>query len=212
MELVLDHKKENFLQNIYSTVKSFVEQQQYFFDMLWNRAIPAKQRIKEIEEGAKREFIETIQDPVEIQNLIRKIINCAAEELDVVFSTANSFYRYKKQGPVKLITQKADSGVNVRILIKNDEYKGLEIYIIALAHHPYVKVQYLNKSVKTKVTTFLADNGLSLVIGLKDGSRDMSDEEAAGLTTYSNSGSTVLSNAAIFETLWLSQSSLPIPI
>ncbi|MFL6343512.1 MAG: hypothetical protein ACJ72U_18460 [Nitrososphaeraceae archaeon] len=51
---------------IYSTVKSFVEQQQYFFDMLWNKAIPAKQRIKEIQEGLKREFIETIQDPVEI--------------------------------------------------------------------------------------------------------------------------------------------------
>jgi len=29
--------------------------------MLWKEAIPAKQRIKEIEEGMKREFIETIQ-------------------------------------------------------------------------------------------------------------------------------------------------------
>ncbi|MGH9926919.1 MAG: hypothetical protein ACRD5B_16245, partial [Nitrososphaeraceae archaeon] len=42
---------------IESTVKAFVEQQQYFFDMLWKKAIPAKQRIKEIEEGIKREFI-----------------------------------------------------------------------------------------------------------------------------------------------------------
>ena len=38
-------------QLIISTVKSFVEQQQYFFDMLWYKAIPAEQRIKEIEEG-----------------------------------------------------------------------------------------------------------------------------------------------------------------
>lgn len=28
---------------IYSTVRSFVEQQQYFFDMLWNKATPAEQ-------------------------------------------------------------------------------------------------------------------------------------------------------------------------
>ena len=42
-----------------------VEQQQYFFDMLWKKAIPAKQRIKEIEEHIKREFIETIQDSEE---------------------------------------------------------------------------------------------------------------------------------------------------
>ena len=34
---------------IESTVKDFVEQQQYFFDMLWRKAIPAKNRIKQIE-------------------------------------------------------------------------------------------------------------------------------------------------------------------
>ena len=34
---------------IYSTVKSFVEQQQFFFETLWSKSIPAEQRIKEIE-------------------------------------------------------------------------------------------------------------------------------------------------------------------
>ena len=47
---------------IYSNVPSFVKQQQRFFDMLWKRAIPLKQRIKEIKERSKREFIETVQD------------------------------------------------------------------------------------------------------------------------------------------------------
>jgi hypothetical protein len=37
-------------------------------------------------------------------------------------------------------------------------------------------------------------------------------EETAGLATYSNSESTVLSNTSIFETLWLFQSNTPIPI
>jgi hypothetical protein len=46
-----------------------IEQQQYFFETLWNKAIPAKQRFKEIEEGAKREFVETIRDPYEVQKL-----------------------------------------------------------------------------------------------------------------------------------------------
>jgi hypothetical protein len=50
MELVPNRRKGNSQQSI-STVKSFVEQQQYFFDMLWNKSIPLKQRIKEIEEG-----------------------------------------------------------------------------------------------------------------------------------------------------------------
>jgi hypothetical protein len=30
---------------ISNTVRAFVEQQQYFFDMLWRKAIPAKERI-----------------------------------------------------------------------------------------------------------------------------------------------------------------------
>ena len=38
---------------ISSTMVAFVEQQQYFFDMLWKKSIPIKKRIKEIEEGLK---------------------------------------------------------------------------------------------------------------------------------------------------------------
>jgi two-component system sensor histidine kinase VicK len=40
-------------QLIINTVKAVVDQYQYFFDMLWKKAIPAKQRIKEIEQGLK---------------------------------------------------------------------------------------------------------------------------------------------------------------
>lgn len=38
------------IQTIYSNVKAVVEQHKYFFDNLWKKAIPAKQRIMEIEE------------------------------------------------------------------------------------------------------------------------------------------------------------------
>lgn len=34
-----------------SNVKSFVDQQKYFFEMLWNRAVPAEIRLREIEKG-----------------------------------------------------------------------------------------------------------------------------------------------------------------
>jgi hypothetical protein len=42
--------------------------------MLWKKAIPAKQRVKEIEEDLKREFIETIQDSDETNSLISKVL------------------------------------------------------------------------------------------------------------------------------------------
>jgi two-component system, OmpR family, sensor histidine kinase VicK len=65
-------------QMLRSTVRSFVEQQQYVFAELWKKAIPAVERIKEIEEGVKREFIEIIRDPSEIQKLSYELIRSAS--------------------------------------------------------------------------------------------------------------------------------------
>jgi two-component system, OmpR family, sensor histidine kinase VicK len=61
--------------------------------------------------------------------------------------------------------------------------------------------------VQTKVTTIIADNELSLVIELKEDNKQNS-KEGIGLTSYSNSESTVLSYVSIFETLWLSSTGL----
>jgi hypothetical protein len=47
-------EEEPLTQVIYSNVKEIVEQQQYLFDIIWSKGIPAKQRMKEIEEGLKR--------------------------------------------------------------------------------------------------------------------------------------------------------------
>jgi two-component system, OmpR family, sensor histidine kinase VicK len=187
---------------IESTLRPFVEQQQYFFDMLWRKAIPAKQRIKEIEEGLKREFIETLQDPEEIQNLSPKLITSATEEVDIIFSTPNTFKRYEREGMIELLARKADDGIKVRILLKlNNDIQPTVERLVNM--HPQITIKNLDKSVQTKVITILADNELSLVIELKDDAKQ-NNNEAIGLATYSNSESTVLSYVSIFETLWLS--------
>jgi hypothetical protein len=187
---------------IESTVKGFVEQQQYFFDTLWRRAIPAKQRIKEIEEGLKREFIETIQDPLETQNLLSKNITSAIEEIDIVFSTPNSFKRYEREGIIELLAKKVDEGIKVRILLSQDEDVRQSIGSL-IKKHPQITIRELDKSIKTKVTTILTDRELSLAVELKDDTKQDSNE-AMGLATYSNSESTVTSYVSIFETLWTS--------
>jgi hypothetical protein len=48
--------------------------------ILWQKAIPARQRIKDVEEVLKREFIDTI-NPAEIQSIGPRVISSAAEEL-----------------------------------------------------------------------------------------------------------------------------------
>ena len=66
----------HFLEGVFCDIRWFVKAQQYLFESLW-KAIPAKQRFKEIEEGSKREFAETIRDPLEISSpliSIRRVI------------------------------------------------------------------------------------------------------------------------------------------
>lgn len=181
---------------ICSTLRAFVEQQQYFFEMLWKKAIPAKQRIKEIEENLNREFIETIRDSEETTSLISKVLSSAIEEIQMIFSRASALKQYEKLGMLKIIREKADKGVPVRILIGTDSPVNLRD-LERLVGIPRLELRYLLKSIKTKLTTIVTDRELSLVIEEKKNE----DESDLGLATYSKSESTVLSYASIFENL-----------
>jgi two-component system, OmpR family, sensor histidine kinase VicK len=201
--------EEPVIQLIYSNVKALVEQHQYMFNALWNKAIPSKQRMREIEEDQKREFIETIQDPVEIVNLIPRIISSAIEEITILFSTLDSVKLYHKLGILELLTAmgKRDlkDGLKIRMLVNNNDRDttNLSQEFDNLGRLSNVVIQqHKSTSVDTKITLIIVDKQVSLAIELKDDTKtDISD--ALGLATYSNSKSTVLSYESIFETLWV---------
>src|SRR5919106_394601 len=107
-----------------STVRVLVEQQQYFFETLWNKAIPAKQRIKEIEEGAKREFVETIRDSTQTEKIGFDLIENAEEEILLLFSKPNAFFLQEKarvrrgrERLLALLKEAAASPRNVKVRI-----------------------------------------------------------------------------------------------
>lgn len=192
---------------IYSTAKEFVEQQQFFFDMLWSKAIPAKQRFKEIEEGAKREFVETIRDSSEIQKLGFDLIKKAEDEILILFSTSNAFRRQDKAGAFELLKEVAAlRGVKVRILVPigdNDNDNNEQISKrIQQMKEAGIDIRTIRQTFQNKLTTLIVDQSLCLTVELKDDSRETSDE-SIGLATYSNSEATVLSYVSIFENLWI---------
>jgi two-component system, OmpR family, sensor histidine kinase VicK len=188
-------------QLIYSNVKALVEQQQYMFNTLWNKAIPAKQRIMEIEQGLKREFIETIRDPQEIQNLGFDLIKSANEDVLIIFSTANAFLRQQKAGAIKLVAKQAiDHKAKVRILTPINEKVSESIRdLTSLGEKEKIDIEIRNieSPQQTKVTILIADRKFSLAVELKEDSKDNS-YEAIGLGIYSNSKPTVLSYVSIF--------------
>ena len=173
-------------QALVSNVRSFVEQQQYFFDTLWQKAIPAEQRIREIEEGLKPDFIETLRDPAEIQKIGYDLVKSAKEDILILFSTPNSFRRQQKAGLMQLLTDKAsqNDGVKIRILTHiNKEIREMVDSLISIKN---VDVRGLQESLKSKLTTLIVDRKLSLEVEVKDDSKDNS-YDAIGLATYSNS-------------------------
>jgi hypothetical protein len=115
---------------IVSTVKAIVEQQQYFFDMLWRKAIPAKQRIKEIEQGLKREFMETIQDPYETQKIFESLLSSADEEILIMLPTYTkmtniSLDYYEQKYLFPLLKHVGERGVKIRLLINKSAIENI---------------------------------------------------------------------------------------
>jgi two-component system sensor histidine kinase VicK len=192
---------EPVMQLIYSNVKEIVEFQQYLFDTLWDRAIPAKRRLEELELGRKREFIDTIQDPVEIRKTLVNLLDSASKEIRIIFPTTKTFLRYQNEGLIEILTNKAKHGVNVRMLVENDVY--IKEIIEQIQKLGQIQVLFLPESLNTKVTALVEDSKYSLVVELNDDTKQTT-LESTGLATYSNSESTVLSYSAIFETVKLS--------
>jgi len=90
--VVLFEKGKVASQVIHSNVKELVEQQQYVFDSFWSRAIPAKQRITEIEEGIvvhyKTRIIENEDD------IIKEIGRLTAESNELLTCLTSGGMQY----------------------------------------------------------------------------------------------------------------------
>jgi two-component system sensor histidine kinase VicK len=202
---LISKENEPITQAIYSNVRRFVEDQQYLFSTLWEKAIPAEQRIREIEQGVKPEIVETLRDPFEIQKRVFEMIKSAKNEIMVIFSTANAFRRQAKVESITLLKEQAGRGIKVRIMTPADDYVRKTAEKMK-KDFKQVDVRYIEQPMQTTVSVIMVDKLLSMVVELKDDTKENSTE-AIGLAIYSNSKATVLSYASIFESLW-SQSEL----
>jgi nitrogen-specific signal transduction histidine kinase len=102
-------------QVIYSNTREVVEQMQYIFDIFWYRAIPADQKIREIEEGIVHVETKVLENSDEIFNHMRCVIENASKRLlcstsgGMQMAYNNFFDLYKKiisseRGGVRCIT------------------------------------------------------------------------------------------------------------
>ena len=187
-------------QLFHTNTKSFVDIQQYLFNNLCDNAIPAREKIKEIERGIRRNFSDIIHDPQEIRKIVINQLVSARDEILLLFSTSNSFYRAFDNGMLNL--EHVLNDVNVKMLIQVED--NLEMNTIQKELRKscrQIRVQYIPKPLQNKIVTVVVDQTSSIAIEIKDDAKK-TFEEASGSAVFSNSEMTVSSCVSIFETLW----------
>ena len=102
-------------QTIYSNAKPILEQQRYFFENLWIKAVHAYQRIREIEEGIEPQITKIIDSPEDIVSRARHVIE-----------TSNHLFVCSDFGGLKMIDTIASDSIK-KILEKSQkgEHKGV---------------------------------------------------------------------------------------
>ncbi|HEX6029115.1 MAG TPA: HAMP domain-containing sensor histidine kinase [Nitrososphaeraceae archaeon] len=212
-------------QVIYSNVKAILEQQQYVFETLWNKAISAEEKIREIEQGLEPDIIEVIQNPAKTAKLYLDLIKNAAKEILLIFPTTNAITRQNSVGALQLLKQAAEQNkVNVRLLMPSigdsdnnrmalsnpnytskdsvTDYSNIKRLLLSDALSNSIDIRHIKKASETKATILIVDRRYSLVIELRD-DNESSFEQAIGFSTYSTSRPGILSYISIFESLWV---------
>ncbi|HET7389584.1 MAG TPA: HAMP domain-containing sensor histidine kinase [Nitrososphaeraceae archaeon] len=188
---------------IYSNVKEIVELHQYLFETLWDKAIPSEQKIGEIEEGIKPDVIEPLRNPLEIQNLHINLIKSSTNEIMLIIPTTNAVRRQASVGILQLLKESAiHKKVSIRILAPLNSAMEQKINSLLSLSHPKIQVRDIETSSGPKSTVLIVDRKESLITEVKEDSKE-TFSDAIGLSTYSNSISTVLSYVSIFESFWI---------
>ena len=186
---------------IRSTAKVFVEQQQFFFETLWNRAIPAKKRIKEIEEGRAPEKLEIIQDTQKSISRAFDIMNKTQKELLVLFATPRTFTLALRVETADIYKKISENGVDIKLLIP----RGTEIEDEQIAKvqeiSPSINLRFSEVDLNTRITIMISDRKEFMSWELRDDTLD-DPYLAGGIATYSNIKALASSYAIIFDNLW----------
>jgi two-component system sensor histidine kinase VicK len=170
------------------------------FEELWKNGIDAVQRIRDIEENADLADIEVFRSASRAREKYLDLVEHSKKEILFIFPTLNAFSRQIKIGAIGL-AEKALTERNVSLRVLMPANNSTNAIGLTLGYSDRFKIRHIEQMSETKATILVVDRKESLVMELKDDSKNTFDE-AIGLSTYSNSKAGVLSYVSIFENLW----------
>jgi two-component system sensor histidine kinase VicK len=185
-------------QLIYSNVQTIVEQQQYLFETLWEKAIPAQQVIREIEEGIEREFLEIITEPGKATEIVLSLAKSIGEEALLFLPVSKAMNRMNRIGLfTHLIAASKENGASIKIICPLDSENSETVKTIC-SSAPDIRI--LNGNVSTYSMFVVDGTRLFSAEAKRPDAEDFS--EAIEFPIYSNSKHTVEVFKSFFELLW----------
>jgi two-component system sensor histidine kinase VicK len=145
--------------------------------------------------------IKIIQDPRKTVALSNDLVRSAKHEILRIYPSINQFYRQVRIGVLQIFIEALGRGISVRVLVPGDRHEVDKIVNEVEFRLPKLDIRSLDKSLRTQMGILVVDRIESVIIELKDDTKD-SFYDAAGMAAYSNSKPIAFSYASIFETLW----------
>ena len=186
------------LQAIYSKGRVIVEQQQYFFDTLWNSALPASVKIQELEQGILPVSTKIVRGMKEMERLAYALINRSAN--------SHLYVAIDDREP-----ENRETGIQYvkNLMSKNPKFQFLLIANIQKENSDYyktiikegVQVRHVERN---KVTFILS--GDEYMSGEPAGEQQRSSESATVPieATWTNNPEVIVQMNQVFQTMWKS--------
>jgi two-component system, OmpR family, sensor histidine kinase VicK len=193
--------KEPHQQAVYSNMKGTVEQHRSIFDNLWNKAIPAEQRIGEIEEGIEPEFYEVINNYEKAQEKYIDLAKSIDKEGLLLFANSKAMIRANKIGVIdSLMETSAKKGAIIRIVCPITE-ENSEIVKTISERAPDIRILNYDNHASSHSGLFVVDRAKLMRFELKEPKAE-EFSEAIGFVIFSNNKASVESSKSFFELLW----------
>lgn len=191
------------LNHVYgANLKNFMGTSEFIADPFWDRTIPTEEEIKEINQEINKPDIRVIDNREEALKISMQLVKAAKNEILLLFSSANAFYRrIARADGLDVMREILQSGQEVKIRILTPFDEKISDLVDSLKNSLKIDVKYLAEPLQLKVTIVVVDRAHSMAVELVNDNVD-SSIDAMGLSTYSNSKSTVLYYVSIFESLW----------
>jgi two-component system, OmpR family, sensor histidine kinase VicK len=214
----LHEKDKPSSQIIKSNMKEIVEEQQYVFDTLWNKSIPAEDKIKEIEQEIEPEYFRVINDNEEATNILIDLVKNAQKEILFLLPNDKALTRIDRLGLIDHLIDKCKKRINGRENRRKGEGEGegdgFQAKIICPLSDANLNIVngILQNTSPTNNIRIVNGNNSSFGIIIVDNKKFLKAElrepeaeqfsEAIGLSFYSNSNPSVESYKLFFELLW----------